>query len=82
MTTVDSGDTYPLTMQKGFLIRPGHQNYVVLDAVRVSADVEIKAVKPKSRNCYFDAFAASNLIASAQRRVGAARRRNIGGQVC
>ena len=54
MTTVDSGDTYPLTMQKGFLIRPGHQNYVVLDAVRVSADVEIKAVKPKNRNCYFD----------------------------
>ena len=53
MTAVDSGDKFPLTTQKGFLIRPGHQNYVVLDAVEVKADYAIKSIKAKKRNCYF-----------------------------
>jgi hypothetical protein len=53
MTAVDSGDKFPLTDQKGFLIRPGHQNYVVLDAVQVKADHAIKSIREEKRLCYF-----------------------------
>ena len=53
MTTVDGGDRYPLTIENGFLIRPGHQNYVVLDALQVLADPGIKSIKPEKRKCYF-----------------------------
>ena len=53
MTVVDSGGKYPLTDQNGFLVRPGHQNYVVLDAVEVKADPTIKSINPDKRNCYF-----------------------------
>ena len=53
VATVNSGDEYPLTSQKGFLIRPGHQNYVILRALQVKSDPEIKDIKPNKRNCYF-----------------------------
>ena len=53
VATVNSGDEYPLTSQKGFLIRPGHQNYVILSAQQVKADPGIKSINPNNRNCYF-----------------------------
>ena len=53
VTVVDSGDKYPLTDQNGFLVRPGHQNYVVLSALQVKADDSVRGIRPDKRRCYF-----------------------------
>ena len=44
---------FPLTFQKGFLIRPGHWNTAALSAIKIDAEESIRKIVPEKRNCYF-----------------------------
>ena len=48
----DSG-SYPLTLQEGFPLKPGHFNMIGLSATKISADVSIKTLAALTRNCLF-----------------------------
>ena len=48
----DSG-SYPLTLQEGFPLKPGHYNLIGLSATKISADDSIKGIEPSRRQCLF-----------------------------
>jgi hypothetical protein len=50
---VDSSDQFPTTTRKSVLIRPGHNNIVSMDAVKVSASRNIEDIDPEKRFCLF-----------------------------
>ena len=50
---IDSTDTYPMTTRKSVLLRPGHNNIVSMGATKVTADENIRDIKPLDRNCLF-----------------------------
>jgi hypothetical protein len=48
----DSG-SFPLTFQKGFEIRPGHNNLVAVAATVIDADEDLRKLEPITRKCLF-----------------------------
>ena len=50
---VTSKDSYPLTSQKGFRLKPGHINLIGLSGTKISADEDILSIESKKRNCLF-----------------------------
>ena len=53
ITVVDGGDKYPLTTRSSFLVRPGKENYVAINAMKVYAEPGVKKINATKRNCYF-----------------------------
>ena len=53
ITVVDGPDKYPLTTRKSFLVRPGKENYVAINAIRVVAESGVEKVNETKRDCYF-----------------------------
>ena len=51
--TIGPKDQYPLTMKKSILIRPGHNNFVALEAMKVMSNENLKDVDIDKRNCLF-----------------------------
>ena len=51
--TIGPKDQYPLTMKKSILIRPGHNNFVALEAMKVMSNENLKDVEIDKRNCLF-----------------------------
>ena len=51
--TISSKDQYPLTMKKSILIRPGHNNFVSLEATKVTSNENLKKIDVQQRNCMF-----------------------------
>ena len=51
--TVGPKDQYPLTMKKSILIRPGHNNFVSLEATKITSDDNLKKIDVDQRNCLF-----------------------------
>jgi hypothetical protein len=50
---IDSRGSFPMTIYKGFHLRPGHVNLVALSATKISATESLKAISSLKRNCYF-----------------------------
>ena len=46
-------DQYPLTMKKSILIRPGHNNFVSLEATKITSDKNLKKIDINQRKCLF-----------------------------
>ena len=53
ITVVDGGEKYPLTTRSSFLIRPGKENYVAINAIQVYAESGVEKVNASKRDCYF-----------------------------
>ena len=51
--TVGPKDQYPLTMRKSILIRPGHNNFVSLEATKITSNENLKKIGVDQRNCMF-----------------------------
>ena len=51
--TVGPKDQYPLTMRKSILIRPGHNNFVSLEATQIASNENLKKIEVDQRNCMF-----------------------------
>ena len=51
--TVGPKDQYPLTMRKSILIRPGHNNFVSLEATKITSNENLKKIEVDQRNCMF-----------------------------
>ena len=49
---IGAKDEYPWVKNRGFIIEPGKETHVQLDAVRISAN-EIRSISPEDRQCYF-----------------------------
>ena len=52
-STVGPKDQYPLTMKKSILIRPGHNNFVSLEATKIASNENLKKMDIDQRNCLF-----------------------------
>jgi len=50
---VTNPGSFPLTVLKGFEIRPGHNNRVAVSAVMVDADDSLRDLDPDTRGCIF-----------------------------
>ena len=44
---------YPWVKDRGFMIGPGNENLIRIDAFKVSADNDIISIKPEDRDCFF-----------------------------
>ena len=53
ITVVDGRDKYPLTTRNSFLVRPGKENYVAINAIQVFAEPGVEKVNATKRDCYF-----------------------------
>ena len=53
ITVVDGGDRYPLTTRNSFLVRPGKENYVSINAIVVEAEQGVRKINATKRDCYF-----------------------------
>ena len=51
--TIGPKDQYPLTMRNSILIRPGHNNFVSLEATKITSDKNMKKIDVDQRNCIF-----------------------------
>ena len=51
--TIGPKDQYPLTMRKSILIRPGCNNFVSLEATKITSDENMKKIDVDQRNCIF-----------------------------
>ena len=51
---VDAGDNFPLTMQKGIKIRPGHENNVAIRAFDVQTSDDTISIEANKRGCLFE----------------------------
>jgi hypothetical protein len=45
---------YPMVYSNGFLIRPGHTNFVALSASMIEADNDLRSLEPWRRKCIFN----------------------------
>jgi len=45
--------SFPMVSQRGFQIRPGHNNLVSISATMILADEDLGSLSPKKRNCRF-----------------------------
>ena len=51
---IDGTDKYPNTQMRSVLIRPGYNNIVSMDAVKISAAKDVEAsIEKEKRNCFF-----------------------------
>ena len=50
---IHESGSYPLISQNGFLIRPGHNNFIALSATKIDADESLRNIQPQQRNCLF-----------------------------
>ena len=50
---IDSNEQFPLIKRKSILIRPGHNNFVAMEATKVTSDPSIRSVLTHKRNCLF-----------------------------
>lgn len=54
MAYVAPGNSFPLTTKRGFTLKAGYENRVVIRAVDIQTAEETRAsVNPSARNCYF-----------------------------
>jgi len=53
MSIVNSRSMFPSLFEKGFVVRPGHENLVAMGAISTKADPDIIGIRPEKRNCYF-----------------------------
>ena len=50
---IDSNEQFPMVKRKSVLIRPGHNNFVALEAMKVMSNENLKDVDIDKRNCLF-----------------------------
>ena len=51
---IDGTDKYPNTQMRSVLIRPGYNNIVSMDAVKISADKDVEtSIEKEKRKCFF-----------------------------
>ena len=50
---IDSNEQFPMIKRKSVLIRPGHNNFVAMEATKVSATKSIRSIPKAKRNCLF-----------------------------
>ena len=50
---IDDNNKFPMAYLNAMRIRPGMENIIKLDALRVDSDDEIRQYSPQKRNCYF-----------------------------
>ena len=50
---IDSNEQFPMNKRKSVLIRPGHNNFVAMEATKVSATQDIRSIPKLKRNCLF-----------------------------
>ena len=50
---INEPDSFPLSKQRGFQIKPGHYNLVAISAIRIDADDGLKTLTPDARKCLF-----------------------------
>eukprot|EP00095_Tigriopus_kingsejongensis_P010138 maker-scaffold75_size407189-snap-gene-3.16 protein:Tk10138 transcript:maker-scaffold75_size407189-snap-gene-3.16-mRNA-1 annotation:"pickpocket protein 28-like" len=53
LAIVHSKGSYPLSALKNIRIRPGHENLVQMDAIKIVADDAIRSISVDKRDCYF-----------------------------
>merc|ERR1719350_2591913 len=53
MSIVNSRSQFPSLFEKGFVVRPGHENLVAMGAVSTVADENIRDIPAKTRDCFF-----------------------------
>ena len=51
---ITDSSSFPLTNQRGFEIRPGHNNLVAISAIQISANEDLKILKPEVRKCLYE----------------------------
>jgi hypothetical protein len=51
---IHPSSSFPMTIEKSFEIRPGHNNVITLSGKLVKSDSSLRSLEPKDRNCYFE----------------------------
>ena len=53
ITLIDDSNKFPMVSVANMITRPGHENDIKVDAIKLEARREIRKYSPKRRNCYF-----------------------------
>ena len=53
IAVVNENNQFPITTERSFLIKPGHDNMIAMGAAKVSAEPNIKRYPAEKRYCYF-----------------------------
>jgi len=51
---VDGHNRYPRVKDGSFVIQPGHESFITISAVHISANSDIHSIDPNDRRCLFD----------------------------
>ena len=51
---IHPSNSFPMTIEKSFEIRPGHNNVITLSGKLVKSDNSLRSLEPKYRKCYFE----------------------------
>ena len=53
VTLIDDRNTFPMVSVANMITRPGYENYIKVDAIKLEARPEIRKYEPERRKCYF-----------------------------